>query len=589
MIYFLSGLPRTGSTLLGALLSQRNDIHVTATSALIDMLGGIVQNLENAPEHERNNKKIHDLLRLIVDYEIKECGKGNLINKSRGWPAPVIIKTMTQILNVPVKIIATVRPIRECLTSAIKISKWSGSVKNFIKESPLVAHIFNSYHTLKAGYEAYPDYFLFVEYDNLVNNPQNECDKIADFLNLPRFEHKLTGLINPVPENDEKTWNLPGLHDIRPIINKKSDDPLKVLGNHFYHYYDGGFFWNPVKTTKVIEKHVLDIQLEAGWNGDFDLGEMIADLAQPDDDRAMYNSGFYFLRRGKLLEGMQRMEYGFNVNVFGSSCGSGQPRWQGEPLDGKVVLLHLEGGQGDQIWGARWVKDLENRGAKVIVSGGSPELAELFHDNNIGAAFIEHKAAGGVFHNYYAPSMRIIPALGYEYSDINGTPYFNRYPLHKRNGKLRVGIRWEGNPKFEHEQKRTQEPQWMFSLNKYNMQLVNLQKDTEIEIPDYIETPRLSNWRDTQRVLSTLDLVISSCTSVPHLAAAMGIPTWIIVPILPYFLWAQDIDTAPWYNSVRIFRQRKKDNWNEPHQLVEQALAYEINKIRNGNDNYIVG
>lgn len=572
MIYFLSGLPRSGSTLLGALLSQREDICVTATSTLIDMLGGIVQNLETAPEHERNNKKSHDLLRLIIGYEIKECGKSNLINKSRGWPAPAIIKTMTQVLNEPVKIIATVRPIRECLTSAVKISKWEGSVKHFIKESPLVAHIFNSYYTLKAGYEAYPDCFLFIEYDNLVNNPQAECDRIADFLNLPRYVHKLTGLVNPVPENDEKTWNLPGLHDIRPTISKKSASALELLGSHFYNYYSGGEFWNPTMPVPSTEKHVLDIQLEAGWRGDFATGDMIADLAQPDDDRAMFNSGFYYLRRGKLLEGMQRMECGFNVSIFGSPCSSGQPRWQGEPLDGKVVLLHLEGGQGDQIWGARWAADLERRGAKVIVSGGSPELAELFNDNNIGSAFIEHRAAGGVFHHYYAPSMRIIPDLGYEYQDISGLPYFKKYKVHERDGKLRVGIRWEGNPKFEHEQKRTQDPQWMFSLNKYDVQLVNLQKDTEIDIPDYVETPRLQNWRDTQRVLSTLDLVISSCTSVPHLAAAMGVPTWIIVPILPYFLWAQDTETTPWYTSVKIFRQRAQTNWEEPHSLIEQAL-----------------
>ena len=93
-MYFLSGLPRSGSTVLAALLNQRNDIHVTPTSGLIDIFGSVCQTWENSPStkgQKQTNEHLYATLRKLIP--VREDGKIT-VDKSRGWVAPPIQKTM---------------------------------------------------------------------------------------------------------------------------------------------------------------------------------------------------------------------------------------------------------------------------------------------------------------------------------------------------------------------------------------------------------------------------------------------------------------------------------------------------------------
>jgi hypothetical protein len=84
--------------------------------------------------------------------------------------------------------------------------------------------------------------------------------------------------------------------------------------------------------------------------------------------------------------------------------------------------------------------------------------------------------------------------------------------------------------------------------------------------------PNLETWEDTAAAITHLDLVISSCTSVPHLSAALGKPTWVISPLSGYYIWATPGDTSPWYPSVRLFRQSTFNDWSTPLASVRQHL-----------------
>jgi hypothetical protein len=81
-------------------------------------------------------------------------------------------------------------------------------------------------------------------------------------------------------------------------------------------------------------------------------------------------------------------------------------------------------------------------------------------------------------------------------------------------------------------------------------------------------------------VIEGLDKVITSCTSVAHLSAAMGKETWIISPVLPYYLWADGKDTSIWYRNVRLFRQEKFGNWDTPLAKVTKAFDTKIRRIK---------
>ena len=193
----------------------------------------------------------------------------------------------------------------------------------------------------------------------------------------------------------------------------------------------------------------------------------------------------------------------------------------------------------------------------------------------------EHGAAGGIYHDYWVPSMSVLIPLGYEYKDINGKPYIPRTHI-PNNTRPVIGVRWQGNIKFEHEQNRrfTLKP-FFDALQNIDADFICLQRDEgEDDCPEFIKKVALNNWEQTQNAISRCDLVISSCTSVAHLAGAMGVPTWIIIPVLNYYLWGEKGNQSSFYDSVTLFRQQKFGSWKEPIEELKQKLQKKYPKKR---------
>ena len=310
----------------------------------------------------------------------------------------------------------------------------------------------------------------------------------------------------------------------------------------------------------------IDQQLEAGIHGDFVTGQRLADEMEretPDCNRAKFNRGFYELRKGNLLKGYECLDAGRFENIFGNGhIGSSRPIWNGQT--GVTVLLNLEGGLGDQIHGIRFAKNIANYGNKVIVCC-SVELAELFIDCEGVSAIVESSACLGVYHDFWLPSMSAIIPLKLAYEDLCGKPYIKR----TRTSEGKVGLKWLGNPKFEHQQHRVFPRKLMFDAVK-DQDCISLQKDGDI--PQWMERPSLDTWEDTRTQISRCDLVITSCTSIAHLAGAMGIETWVVVPILSYYLWALPTNTTPYYDSVTLFRQEQYSKWEEPFTKIKSKF-----------------
>lgn len=567
-MYFLSGLPRSGSTVLANILNQNPQLSCTGTSGLIDTMGAMVASWESNPSTKANKETQEDLfalLKAVVDKRIPQ--DKILIDKSRGWPAPSIMNTMSKVLGKPVKIIATVRPIPDCVASFVRVCKPT-DVKHFCNNDKILDHLKSSYNTLKQGFAAYPESILFVEYDDLVTSPQRELDRIYDFLELPRFFHDFNDIKNTVQE-DDTAWGVPDLHTTRPVLEKKSSSAREILGERLFTFYNNGQFWSGKEDTPAPQ--ILDVALDASLHGNFSYAEALIDLAlqnDPDDVRAQFNKGWYILYHGELTKGTKILDVGRQENLFGPNCTSSQPRWNGENLRGKTLMMHLQGGLGDQIIGVRFAKNFKDLGAKVICAG-SPSLATILVKCDGVSAFIDSKVIGGVFHDYWIDALYSPAPLNLEFKDLSGKPYIAA-KKHKRGKQLRIGLRWEGNSEFEHEQHRRFDPTPLFNLK--GVTLVNLQRDSDSKIPDHLELPSLSTWEDTKKAIESCDLIISSCTSVAHMSAAMGKPTWIIVPILPYYLWAVPGETTAWYDSVRLFRQTEFGNWDKPMEKIKSLL-----------------
>jgi len=144
--------------------------------------------------------------------------------------------------------------------------------------------------------------------------------------------------------------------------------------------------------------------------------------------------------------------------------------------------------------------------------------------------------------------------------------------------KLKVGIRWAGNIVYEEELWRTLPTDALFeSVSFDEVQLYSLQRDDNmVALPSHIIdlSPELKTWEDTAGAMMNLDLIISSCTSIPHLSAALGIETWVIVPTLEYYSWSY-----PWYDVVKVYRQRKFREWDLPLSEVHKDLERRLHEV----------
>jgi len=563
MIY-LASLPRSGSTLLTSLLNQRGDTYATPTSNLSDTMGAAVREWEHNPTTKATNGTEEDLIRILKGIsESRYSTEKMVFDKSRSWAQPQIIETISKFQEV--KIVATVRPTVECLASFVNISK-PEDINEFFK-GPLVNHFFSSYYTLKAGYEAYPDKFLLIEYDALVNDTQNQMDRISEFVGTTKFTHDLNNV--PASKEQDEAWGIEDLHAVRPVVSNRNLDVVSILGETLAKRFEGGEFWND-KPEPVREPDLLDLQVEAGLRGDFEKGWELAQQADPDDNRASFNRGWYELRRGNLQKGHKLLDQGRLEDVFGNRKTSGMPTWKGEK---GTVLLNLEGGLGDQVHGFRFAKDIEQRGCKVVISC-SAELAPIFAEQFI---TVQHEAAPGVYHDYYCPSMSAVLPLGYEYSDLKGNAYIPRTaaPI-----KGRVGVRWQGNPRFEHEQHRLFPANLMFDAVK-GADCISLQRDEGAELkPSWMSQANVEDWNATRRSISECELVVTSCTSTAHLAGAMGVETWIVTPLLAYYLWALPTPTSPYYNSITLYRQEKYGDWSAPFEHIKEKLQCYMHTLK---------
>ena len=322
-------------------------------------------------------------------------------------------------------------------------------------------------------------------------------------------------------------------------------------------------------------KHPLDVALAACIAGRPDESEAILRAQSQDDPRVRFNLGWHDLRHGDFQRGFDGLDCGRWINCFGlPPLGAGTPIWHGEPLKDKIVLFRSEGGYGDQIANVRFAEDFARRGAKVVVSC-SRELFPLFR--RLSYSLVGSDGAAHVDHDFWIPGMSAAGVLGYNYQMLSGMPFIPRADNVQLPGKFRVGLRWAGNPQFEHEQHRGFPSDLMLGLSDIpGATFYSLQRDEgRVPLPDSITDlePFMDNWGATADLISSLDLVITSCTAVAHLSAALGVPTWVVVPIMPYYLWALPGSYSPWYDMVKLYRQEVYGEWDAPFEAIRDDLS----------------
>jgi hypothetical protein len=175
--------------------------------------------------------------------------------------------------------------------------------------------------------------------------------------------------------------------------------------------------------------------------------------------------------------------------------------------------------------------------------------------------------------------------LGIDSNEIPHEPYIKAKQSYidkwkdkiKTDKKLKVGIRWMGNPLYELELARTIPVELFEQLNQFDIQMYSFQKDDgckDLKVPNGVIdiSNELETWDDTMGAMKNMDLIISSCTAIPHVAGALGVLTWAVIPLLPYYTWADMKKESYWYDSVSLYRQKVWKDWSHPFEEVIQDL-----------------
>jgi len=267
------------------------------------------------------------------------------------------------------------------------------------------------------------------------------------------------------------------------------------------------------------------------------------------------------------------------------------PMWLGhEPVAGKTLAVWQDEGLGDTIQFARYVPLLAARGARVILVVEPPLHSLLSRLNGVSQCLPKLPETRLPPVDFHAPIYSLPVAFGTRLDSIPSSESYlpvpgaeqaqaweNRLGPHE---KLRVGLVWSGNPNHPNDHIRSIPFGMLSSLLDIDAKFVSLQmnprpQDAETlrERPDIADfTADLADLEATAALASCLDLVIAVDTAVAHLAAALGRPTWIILPYTPDFRWLLHRSDSPWYPTVRLFRQSERREYGSVIERVRSEL-----------------
>lgn len=260
--FFISGLPRSGSTLLCNILAQNQDLFVSkATSGCHDVLFGIRNQWDKLIEHQAEGVDHNQLKRVLgsVLNNYHSTDKTLIIDKGRGWLS--LIEMVQFITGEIPKIIVPVRNVTEILSSFEKLwrnstgsSQWNFEQADYIKSQTVEGRcdiwasagqpVGLAYNRVKdAISRGYKEQLLFLEFDHLTSYPKQTLQMVYNYLELPYFEHDYNNVQQYTQEDDDGVHRIPNLHKIRPNVKPVVHDSDKILGKFLVDKYSNLELW----------------------------------------------------------------------------------------------------------------------------------------------------------------------------------------------------------------------------------------------------------------------------------------------------------------------------------------------------------
>jgi tetratricopeptide (TPR) repeat protein len=387
------------------------------------------------------------------------------------------------------------------------------------------------------------------------------------------------------PDHAEAHSNLGTLFDcqgkiVEAIVCYRRAAELSDLSEN--HYNLGTALQSDGKVDEAIESYHRALEL------------------RPEYPEAHNNLALLMLLKGNYQRGWTEYEWRWKANKRIKPTFT-QPQWLGEPLNKRTILLYAEQGFGDTIQCVRFAScvKMQNPAATVIVQC-QRRLAKLL----AGCPYIDRVIAEGdelpdfdvhspffTLPLVFGTTVETIPAnVPYVFADP-ALPEYWRQKFLELSG-LRIGINWRGGTTLGPFGKRDIPLSYFSGITELPcVTLISLQKgegredlvgpsqaSAILDLGPQFDTEHRA-FLDTAAVMMNLDLVITSDTSVAHLAGALGVPVWVALPFVCDWRWLLDRSDSPWYPTMRLFRQQKAGDWGSVLSEIEVALKLWLGRL----------
>lgn len=299
---------------------------------------------------------------------------------------------------------------------------------------------------------------------------------------------------------------------------------------------------------------------------------------EPGDGQLIFNRSLALLAIGDFRNGWADYEYRFASKEPVRLEHTDIPRWNGENLNGRRLLVQSEQGYGDTIQFARYLPLLSGFGGNVVFECQNRSLKRLFTD----MLGIERVIARGEPFTAVDFQVPLLSLPGIFHTDFDSIPaaegYLKADPVKSnywknmfepQKEKLKVGLTWGGRKTVLNANRSMQFKQLLPLLQMEEVAYYSLQIGEDAgqmvhlpgcQLKDL--APYITDFSDTAAILENLDLVITIDTALAHLAGAMGRPTWVMLKYSPDWRWLLGRDDSVWYRSVNLFRQKKNNDWD---------------------------
>lgn len=348
-----------------------------------------------------------------------------------------------------------------------------------------------------------------------------------------------------------------------------------------------------VRRAVTLDPTLAEAQASLGYlltvQGRLAEAEAACDAAiavRPDLVQAHWNRAVAALLAGDLPRGFAGYEWRKKHDRFRHDfIGLPGPVWTGDDPAGRTILVHAEQGFGDTIQFARYLAQIADRGGHPVLACDRV-LVPLF----AGMAGVDVVARGTTLPPYDAwiDQMSLPLRFGTTLDSVPCPEGYLRADPHRvarweamLPAEWRVGLAWAGNALHNNDRRRSLPPALLGPLLALpGVTFVNLQVGPRAtSVPGLRDlSPWLVDYAETAALIACLDLVIAVDTSVVHVAGALGVPAWVLLPHAPDWRWLLGRADSPWYRSLRLFRQPAPGDW--PAVIAEVVAALRAGEAR---------